>query len=73
MRSRLKGLIEEKLESKLLLGTFHSICRRYLANYGYLIGIAKDFGIADSSDSLAILTVCDIYFFGMAHTDGVSE
>ena len=59
MRSRLKGLIGEVLESKLLLGTFHSICRRYLAHYGYLIGIAKGFGIADSSDSLAILKVKD--------------
>ncbi len=57
MRSRLKSLIGETLESKLLLGTFHSICRRYLATYGYLIGIPKGFGIADSSDSLAILTV----------------
>jgi DNA helicase II / ATP-dependent DNA helicase PcrA len=57
MRSRLKILIGEGLESKLLLGTFHSICRRYLVNYGYLIGTPKDFGIADSSDSLAILTV----------------
>ena len=57
MRSRLRSLIGEALESKLLLGTFHSICRRYLANYGYLIGIPKGFGIADSSDSLAILSV----------------
>ncbi|ERF71624.1 hypothetical protein EPUS_00613 [Endocarpon pusillum Z07020] len=56
MRTRLKSLIGERLESKLLLGTFHSICRRYLANYGYLIGIPKGFQIADSSDSLAILT-----------------
>lgn len=57
MRLRLRSLIGEALESKLLLGTFHSICRRYLASYGYLIGIPKGFGIADSSDSLAILTV----------------
>lgn len=57
MRTRLKALIGERLESKLLLGTFHSICRRYLANYGYLIGISKGFQIADSSDSLAILRV----------------
>lgn len=60
MRSRLKNLIGEALESKLLLGTFHSICRRYLANYGYLIGIPKDFAIADSCESLAILTVWSI-------------
>lgn len=57
MRSRLKSLIGEALESRLLLGTFHSVCRRYLANYGYLIGIPKGFGIADSNDSLAILKV----------------
>lgn len=55
MRERLRVLIGSQLESKLILGTFHSICRRYLVTYGYLIGISKDFGIADSSDTLAIL------------------
>jgi DNA helicase II / ATP-dependent DNA helicase PcrA len=60
MRSRLKALVGESCESKLVLGTFHSICRRYLAIYGHLIGIPRNFGIADSSDSLAIVTVCVI-------------
>jgi DNA helicase-2/ATP-dependent DNA helicase PcrA len=55
MRERLRSLIGAHLESKLILGTFHSICRRYLVTYGYLIGIPKDFGIADSSDTLSIL------------------
>jgi DNA helicase-2/ATP-dependent DNA helicase PcrA len=55
MRERLRSLIGPQLESKLILGTFHSICRRYLVAYGYLIGIPKDFGIADSSDTLSIL------------------
>ena len=55
MRGRLRFLIGRQLESKLILGTFHSICRRYLVTYGYLIGIPKDFGIADSSDTLSIL------------------
>ena len=55
MRERLRGLIGGPLESKLILGTFHSICRRYLVTYGYLIGVPKDFGIADSQDSLAII------------------
>ena len=55
MRDRLKSLIGSQLESKVILGTFHSICRRYLVTYGYLIGIPKDFGIADSSDTLSIL------------------
>jgi DNA helicase II / ATP-dependent DNA helicase PcrA len=57
MRVRLRDLVGDALESKLLLGTFHSICRRYLANYGYLIGVPKNFGVADSSQSLSIITV----------------
>jgi DNA helicase II / ATP-dependent DNA helicase PcrA len=55
MRERLRCLLGSHLESKLILGTFHSICRKYLVTYGYLIGIPKDFGIADSSDTLSIL------------------
>ncbi|EXJ81308.1 hypothetical protein A1O3_07598 [Capronia epimyces CBS 606.96] len=55
MRERLRGLVGCELEAKLVLGTFHSICRRYLVAYGHLIGIPKAFGIADSSDSLNII------------------
>jgi len=55
MRERLRGLVGGDLESKLILGTFHSICRRYLVSYGHLIGIPNNFGIADSDDSLGII------------------
>ncbi|KAG9245646.1 P-loop containing nucleoside triphosphate hydrolase protein [Calycina marina] len=55
MKERIGRLLDNGLESKLILGTFHSIARRYLARYGYLIDIQKDFGIADSADSLAII------------------
>lgn len=55
MRERLRGLVGPELESKLVMGTFHSICRRLLVAYGYLIGIPKGFGIADSSDSISIV------------------
>jgi len=55
MKERIGKLIGNGLESKLILGTFHSIARRYLSRYGHLIDIKKDFGIADSADSLAIL------------------
>lgn len=55
MKERIGKLLGNGLESKLILGTFHSIARRYLARYGHLIGIRKDFGIADSADSLAII------------------
>ena len=54
MRERLRGLVGE-LEQKLVLGTFHSICRRYLVAYGNLIGIPKGFGIADTSDQKSIV------------------
>ncbi|MCJ1471986.1 hypothetical protein MMC13_000630 [Lambiella insularis] len=56
MRERLTKLIGNHLSSKLVLGTFHSVCRRYLVTYGYLIGIRKGFGIADSSDTLSIIS-----------------
>lgn len=55
MRQRIAKLIGNGLESRLILGTFHSVCRRYLAKYGHLIGLAKGFGIADSSDSKSII------------------
>ena len=55
MRDRIRNFVGEKLEAQLVLGTFHSIARRYLIAYGEHIGIAKNFGIADSSDSLAII------------------
>ncbi|KAI4176058.1 MAG: hypothetical protein LQ343_001341 [Gyalolechia ehrenbergii] len=55
MKERLAKLIGNGVEAKLVLGTFHSVCRRYLVSYGHLIGIPKGFGIADSSDSLSIL------------------
>ncbi|KAJ5903110.1 hypothetical protein N7504_005493 [Penicillium tannophilum] len=55
MRERLSKLVGERVQSRLILGTFHSICRRYLVKYGYLIGLRKGFGIADSDDSRGIL------------------
>ncbi|KAH8599006.1 P-loop containing nucleoside triphosphate hydrolase protein [Bisporella sp. PMI_857] len=55
MKERIGKLLGNGLESKLILGTFHSISRRYLARYGHLIDIRKDFGIADTTDSLAII------------------
>ena len=57
MRERIGKLMGDDVESRLVLGTFHSICRRYLVKYGYLIGLRRGFGIADSSDSLAIIRV----------------
>jgi DNA helicase II / ATP-dependent DNA helicase PcrA len=55
MRERIKNFVGEQLQSKLVLGTFHSVARRYLMFYGHHIGISKNFGIADSSDTLNII------------------
>ena len=55
MKDRIAALIGNGIESKIILGTFHSVCRRYLVRYGHLIGLRKGFGIADSADSLSII------------------
>ncbi|KAI9733487.1 MAG: hypothetical protein M1818_007235 [Claussenomyces sp. TS43310] len=55
MKERIGKLIGDGMEERLILGTFHSIARRYLIRYGHLIDIPKDFGIADNSDSLAVI------------------
>ncbi|CBX94679.1 hypothetical protein IAQ61_009365 [Plenodomus lingam] len=55
MKDRIKGFVGDKLEAKLILGTFHSVARRFLSRYGQEIGIDKNFGIADASDSSAII------------------
>ena len=55
MKERIAKLIGNGMEAKLILGTFHSVCRRYLARYGNLIGVPTGFAIADSSDSISII------------------
>lgn len=55
MKERIGKLIGNEVAGKLILGTFHSIARRYLIKYGHLINIPKDFTIADSNDSLAMI------------------
>lgn len=55
MKERIRNFIGDQLENRLVLGTFHSVARRYLVAYGQHLGLPKNFGIADSSDSLAII------------------
>lgn len=56
MRLRIGRALEGGLEKKIILGTFHSIARRYLSAYGKKIGLRQDFSIADDSDSRGIIT-----------------
>ncbi|POS86244.1 hypothetical protein EPUL_001152 [Erysiphe pulchra] len=55
MKERIGKLVGASKSSKLILGTFHSIARRYLTQYGHLIKLKNNFDIADSVDSLAII------------------
>ncbi len=55
MKERISKILGNGIESRLILGTFHSVCRRYLVTYGHLIGIRKGFGIADGSDTTSII------------------
>lgn len=55
MMERIAKLLGSDTARRLILGTFHSVCRRYLVTYGHLIGLHKGFGIADSSDTTAII------------------
>ncbi|KAK5126589.1 hypothetical protein LTR85_009523 [Meristemomyces frigidus] len=55
MKERITGFVGAEVAKQLKLGTFHSIALRYLKQYGQHIGLDKDFGIADTSDSKAIV------------------
>ena len=55
MKERITNQIGGELGNKLVLGTFHSVCLRYLRSYGHLVDIPRGFDIADSSDSQAII------------------
>ncbi|KAJ4139930.1 ATP-dependent DNA helicase srs2 [Fusarium equiseti] len=55
MKERIGKILGEECEKKIVLGTFHSIARRYLSIYGNRIGLEAKFGIADDGDSRAII------------------
>lgn len=55
MKERIKLFIGHDLARQLKLGTFHGVALTYLRQYGQHIGLPKDFGVADMSDSKAIL------------------
>ena len=55
MKTRIGQTLGGGREKKIVLGTFHSIARRYLATYGQRIGLDPKFAIADDSDSRGII------------------
>lgn len=60
MKERIGKILGQEVEKKIVLGTFHSISRRYLATYGKYIGLDSKFTIADDGDSRAIIKrICE--------------
>lgn len=55
MKARIAKALGQDLARNIILGTFHSLARRYLAKYGARIGLDAGFGIADDGDSKAII------------------
>jgi DNA helicase-2/ATP-dependent DNA helicase PcrA len=56
MQERIRGFVGEELERKLRVGTFHKISLLYLRRYGKLIGVADNFGVADTNDTARIVS-----------------
>ncbi|KDE07224.1 hypothetical protein MVLG_02447 [Microbotryum lychnidis-dioicae p1A1 Lamole] len=54
MKTRLALLVDKETVDSIIMGTFHSVCVRYLRRYGRRIGIRNDFTVADRDDCLAI-------------------
>lgn len=55
MGARIAKALDAQRASRMILGTFHHIARRYLASYGKQIGLDQKFAIADDGDSRAII------------------
>ncbi|KAJ9112284.1 hypothetical protein QFC19_000703 [Naganishia cerealis] len=51
MKKRLNVLLGEPAASKLVLGTFHATCVKYLRKYGKSIGLNNNFSIIDQDDA----------------------
>ncbi|KAJ9478245.1 ATP-dependent DNA helicase SRS2 [Pseudozyma hubeiensis] len=51
MKMRLVKLIGKERVDNLVIGTFHSVCARYLRKYGKLISLPNNFTIIDTDDA----------------------
>ncbi|GAA5966335.1 hypothetical protein JCM21900_003099 [Sporobolomyces salmonicolor] len=55
MKIRLSKIVGAQTVDKLVMGTFHSMCVRYLRKYAKLVNLASNFVIADRDDCLAMI------------------
>lgn len=55
MQERIRGIVGERVASRLWMGTFHSIFLRILRRHADLIGFKSNFTIYDSTDSKSLI------------------
>ncbi|PRQ70529.1 hypothetical protein AAT19DRAFT_11278 [Rhodotorula toruloides] len=55
MKVRLSKIVGAETVDKLVMGTFHSVCVRYLRKYAKLVNLASNFLITDRDDCLGII------------------
>ncbi|BGP43735.1 ATP-dependent DNA helicase srs2 [Rhodotorula kratochvilovae] len=55
MKVRLSKIVGAQTVDKIVMGTFHSVCVRYLRKYAKLLNLAPNFLITDRDDCLAII------------------
>ncbi|BGP35653.1 ATP-dependent DNA helicase srs2 [Rhodotorula toruloides] len=55
MKVRLSKIVGAETVDKLVMGTFHSVCVRYLRKYAKLVNLASNFLITDRDDCLGVI------------------
>jgi DNA helicase II / ATP-dependent DNA helicase PcrA len=53
MRERLTKMLGKELVMSIKMGTFHSLCARYLRKYAALVGMAGNFTVCDADERCA--------------------
>lgn len=56
MRTRLQTLLGKDRVGELNMGTFHSLCARFLRKYAHTIGLSDNFSICDADEAKKIMT-----------------
>ncbi|KAF8627011.1 hypothetical protein AX15_004594 [Amanita polypyramis BW_CC] len=55
MRGRLKKILGKDRVGEVNMGTFHSLCARFLRKYAHTIGLSGNFSICDADESKRII------------------
>lgn len=58
MKERVASMVGGRTARGVVMGTFHSVFIRFLRDYAEFLGYPKEFTIADTSDSQALIKTC---------------